>query len=259
MVGKFDLQNSEWRGRFGILIATNTKGREGNVGYNSSLHPHLTSVTHYPWTFLVHILPRRFSVKKKHAPVANTAPSAISRPYGSNADWSVVIQVTFSRLPNGGHSTPKEVKKTTWSLGRTGHSIFHVLANIHEAFDQKNVRPAFATSLCRKKNPTEKNKMFLNLWTNRRCTCFLRTPSFCETSTNVAHKEHVLQMSFPKLRTLNSQIWFFPWTSRNGLHLTANRVLNFYQNAVDGSGMLRIPANQLRLVTMSSHYVTGGF
>ena len=55
---KFDLQNSEWRGRFGILIATNTRRREGNVGYNSSLNPQL----HFGHTLSLNIFSSHFAM-----------------------------------------------------------------------------------------------------------------------------------------------------------------------------------------------------
>ena len=79
----------------------------------------------------------------------------------------------------------KGSKKQRGHSEEPGHNIFHVLAEIHEAFAKNNIRPAFATSLCSKKS---------NFW---------------ETSKNVAHKKHVIQKSIPKLRTLNSQKHFF--------------------------------------------------
>lgn len=74
MVEKFDLQkNSEWRGRFCILIVTNKKGKEGNVGKNTRLSQTLRQAPSHVLTDQMRIGPVKSSKKNKMVSRKNLA------------------------------------------------------------------------------------------------------------------------------------------------------------------------------------------
>lgn len=213
------------RGRFGIFIATNKKGKEGNVGYNSSQHPHFTSVTHYPWTFLVHIWPWRFSVEKKHCACRKHCAKRDLTSLRINcglecSDPSDLVDASQMEAT-------QPLKRSQSHSEEPGHCIFHVL--IHEVFAKKQHKTSLRHQFLQYKKNNWKNMICLNLRTNRRCTCFLprRKHSIIVGDRKKCGSQRTRSSNVvSKLKNTyftNSRKWTFPWTNRNDLNLTANR------------------------------------